>query len=95
MVGSMTQTNAVMYQQGGNVNKEERYQRSNMTAIIEDGMSKYKQTLKNIIEQKIEELYGGTRNNPKISRRDEESERACIEIWDSAIEEVLNIVREI
>ena len=72
------------------MNKEERYQRSGISAMVEDGLSQYKQTLKNILEQQIEELYGGGKDCPQCN---EENEDAIIKIWDSAIEKCLEIVR--
>ena len=72
--------------------KEVRNADMEMTGIIEGGLATYKEALKAILQNDMEDLYGGGRNEPKCT---EENEDAVLEIWNNAVEACIKKVKEL
>ena len=71
---------------------EEQIASDKTSSIIESGLIKYRNALKLILQMKMEELYGGGKDDPKCN---EENEQAIIEIWDKAVESCIKIVKDL
>jgi len=72
--------------------KEVRNADMEITGIIEGGLATYKEALKTILQNTMEDLYGGGKVEPKCT---EENEDAVLETWNNAVEACIEKVKEL
>lgn len=74
--------------------KEVRSAELDTVSVIEGGLLKYKGLLKVILQNALENLFGGPREWPTgINPRDEDSEEQLVSVWNDAIDKAIEKVK--